>query len=177
MKACDHVATLPMDKPEKPPQRARPTKHSPAPVPIGLFSYGGQTFTLDIVPGQAQAVGDAASPVLANFSWEGKTLCVRLVPSATEDPLVSVLTHRERQVVSELAKGMRNKQIAWHLQLSEFTVAAYVKQMCLKLQVHNRTALVSRCVELRQRSHWEGVEAPRAPQGQGPDGPQRGRVS
>lgn len=66
--------------------------------------------------------------------------------------LTDLLTSREMQIVELVSTGLRNKQIASRLQLSEYTVAAYVKQICHKLQVNNRTAMVSRCFQAATQS-------------------------
>jgi DNA-binding NarL/FixJ family response regulator len=53
------------------------------------------------------------------------------------------LTGRELQVLELLATGMRNKEIASHLGISEDTVRAHVKGVFSKFQVHDRTAALA----------------------------------
>ena len=50
------------------------------------------------------------------------------------------LTARELQVIELLAKGLRNKEIAAQLGISEETVRVHVKSAFVKLNVHDRTA-------------------------------------
>ncbi|WP_299688661.1 response regulator [uncultured Vibrio sp.] len=50
------------------------------------------------------------------------------------------LTEREMQILQEVAKGYRNKQIAEHLFISESTVKVHMKSLLKKLQVPSRTA-------------------------------------
>jgi DNA-binding NarL/FixJ family response regulator len=53
------------------------------------------------------------------------------------------LTRREIQVVELIATGMRNKEIAGALNITEETVQAHVKNILSKLKVHDRTAAVT----------------------------------
>lgn len=55
----------------------------------------------------------------------------------------ATLSVRERQVLELLATGMRNKEIAAVLSLSEMTIQAYVKRLFVKLKVKDRTAAVT----------------------------------
>ena len=58
------------------------------------------------------------------------------------------LTAREEQVVQLLAKGLRNKQIAAALDISEDTVQSHVKSILVKLGVHDRTEALVAAVRL-----------------------------
>jgi DNA-binding NarL/FixJ family response regulator len=53
------------------------------------------------------------------------------------------LTRREVQVVELIATGMRNKEIAGALNISEETVQVHVKNILAKLKVQDRTAAVT----------------------------------
>ncbi len=53
------------------------------------------------------------------------------------------LTPREAEVLTLLAKGMRNKELAAQLNISEDTARAHIRNIFLKLQVHDRTAALS----------------------------------
>jgi two-component system NarL family response regulator len=53
-----------------------------------------------------------------------------------------VLSPREVQVIDRIAQGMRNKEVAAALGLSEETVQTYVKNILAKLGVNDRTAAV-----------------------------------
>ena len=52
------------------------------------------------------------------------------------------LTNRETQIVEEVSKGHRNKEIAASLDISEETVEVHLKNIFTKLGVHDRTAAV-----------------------------------
>jgi DNA-binding NarL/FixJ family response regulator len=54
-----------------------------------------------------------------------------------------LLTPREVEVLELLAKGMRNKEIADVLRITDETVRAHVRSIFLKLNVHDRTAALS----------------------------------
>jgi DNA-binding NarL/FixJ family response regulator len=56
------------------------------------------------------------------------------------------LTARELQVVELLTTGMRNKEIAAQLGISEDTVRMHIKAIFAKLQVHDRTAALAEAV-------------------------------
>jgi DNA-binding NarL/FixJ family response regulator len=67
------------------------------------------------------------------------------IPAATaaqlaRHELLARLTRREVTVVELLAKGMRNKEIAATLGISEDTVEVHLKNVFEKLQVNDRTA-------------------------------------
>lgn len=55
----------------------------------------------------------------------------------------STLTPRERSVVEMIAKGKRNKEIAFELGISEDTVEVHARNLFTKLGVRDRTAAVT----------------------------------
>lgn len=55
----------------------------------------------------------------------------------------SALTRREIDVLQHVAKGMRNKEIASTLHISEETVQGHVKSILLKLRAQDRTEAVT----------------------------------
>jgi two-component system NarL family response regulator len=57
------------------------------------------------------------------------------------------LTHREIQVMDLLAQGLRNKEIAASLGISEGTIQGHVKSIFSKLNVNDRTAAVRVALE------------------------------
>jgi DNA-binding NarL/FixJ family response regulator len=63
----------------------------------------------------------------------------RLAERAEHD----VLTAREIDVLELVSRGLRNKEIAATLELSESTVQVHVKNILAKLQVNDRTAAVN----------------------------------
>ncbi|EEX41090.1 nitrate/nitrite response regulator protein [Vibrio furnissii CIP 102972] len=54
--------------------------------------------------------------------------------------MFDLLTDREAQILGEVAKGYRNKQIADRLFISESTVKVHMKSLLKKLRVPSRTA-------------------------------------
>ncbi|WP_036800170.1 MULTISPECIES: response regulator [Photobacterium] len=63
-----------------------------------------------------------------------------LEDASEQDSLLNTLTEREMQILKEVAKGYRNKQIADSLFISESTVKVHMKSLLKKLQVKSRTA-------------------------------------
>ncbi|KXI24210.1 response regulator [Photobacterium sanguinicancri] len=63
-----------------------------------------------------------------------------LTDNVEQDSLLDSLTDRETQILQEVAKGHRNKQIADTLFISEATVKVHMKSLLKKLQVKSRTA-------------------------------------
>lgn len=55
----------------------------------------------------------------------------------------AALTPREREILALIATGMRNKEIADALRLSEMTIQAHNKRIFAKLNVSDRTAAVT----------------------------------
>lgn len=63
-----------------------------------------------------------------------------LADNAADESLLDALTDREMQILREVAKGHRNRQIAESLYISEATVKVHMKSLLKKLQVKSRTA-------------------------------------
>jgi DNA-binding NarL/FixJ family response regulator len=74
----------------------------------------------------------------------------RLVPveeirTPEQRTAASLLTGREIQIVSLVAEGRVNKQIACDLHISEWTVSTHIRRIFCKLGVDTRAAMVSKC--------------------------------
>lgn len=63
-----------------------------------------------------------------------------LVERENSTSVFDELTDREMQILTQVAKGLRNKQIADTLFISESTVKVHMKSLLKKLQVPSRTA-------------------------------------
>lgn len=58
------------------------------------------------------------------------------------------LTSRQRDVLSYLAKGLQNKEIAYEMNLSVATVKCHLVDIFLRLSVRTRTAAVVKAHKL-----------------------------
>jgi DNA-binding NarL/FixJ family response regulator len=58
-----------------------------------------------------------------------------------------ILTSREREVATLVAKGLSNKEIARHLDAGEGTVKVHLHNIYTKLGIKNRTVLALRVTE------------------------------
>jgi DNA-binding NarL/FixJ family response regulator len=73
-----------------------------------------------------------------------------VVPQEPEpDPRLALLSLREREVLSYLAEGMTNREIAHQLGLAEKTVKNYVSTLLGKLALRRRTQAIALEVENR----------------------------
>ena len=61
----------------------------------------------------------------------------------TDRMFKAALTNREIEVLQLVARGMRNKEIAADLKISDETVQGHVKNILAKLSVHDRTEAVA----------------------------------
>jgi DNA-binding NarL/FixJ family response regulator len=78
------------------------------------------------------------------WRWFGRTLSRSATPRSNVRGEPPPLTSRQRQLVSLIAAGLTNRQIARHLGLSEHTVRKHVENIFERLQVDSRTAAVTR---------------------------------
>ena len=88
--------------------------------------------------------------VMAGEYWIGRDCVGDLIdairnPAAREES--SVLSQRERDIVSAVIKGASNKDIAWQLGLGEQTVKNHLRRIFAKLRVANRVELAVRAME------------------------------
>ena len=68
-------------------------------------------------------------------------------PDAAEDSDFGGLTRRERQILTCIQRGLRDKEIAATLQISPLTVHTHLKHVFNKLGVHTRTEAVVKFLE------------------------------
>ena len=74
--------------------------------------------------------------VAAGNLWVERGLCDRLLTAKRV-----VLTQRERQLVNLLAQGLKNKEIAYAMTLSEGTVKVYLSRLFQKIGANDRFEL------------------------------------
>ncbi len=89
--------------------------------------------------------GSLLQPVIASklLRHMGQHPLARSTTSDLSQPLYEALTERELEVLSLLAQGMPNKEIASHLTISERTAKFHVSSIMGKLGATNRTEAVS----------------------------------
>jgi len=90
---------------------------------------------------QAAARGE----VLLSPELMQKVLLAQAVPSGEEirKSAEGLLSDREVEVLERVAKGERNKEIAYHLGITERTVKAHLTHTYQKLNVDSRAAAVA----------------------------------
>lgn len=95
------------------------------------------TVRLDHSPFLIRSAGDPAAD-------DDGGMVVLVQPIATDDPVLLSLTPRQRQVLSALADGCTNVQIARRLDIAESTVKKHLEHIFDILEVDNRVAAVAR---------------------------------
>jgi DNA-binding NarL/FixJ family response regulator len=114
----------------------------------GAIRAGASGYLLkDTSPEQLrQAVRDTAagnaplSPTIARHLIAG--LADPRTPPARASERLAVLTEREREVLTHVARGLRNDEIAERLVISPETVRTHVGRIMAKLQARDRARLV-----------------------------------
>ena len=66
----------------------------------------------------------------------------RIAERLSSDRMTAGLSHRERQVLELVAKGLTNKEVANTLQISQFTVRNHLNHITEKLEVSDRTEAI-----------------------------------
>ena len=89
---------------------------------------------------QAAARGEVLlSPELMQQVLKAQTV----QPETEQSPAEDLLSEREIEVLQHVAMGERNKEIAYHLGITERTVKAHLTHIYQKLQVDSRAAAVA----------------------------------
>ncbi len=71
-------------------------------------------------------------------------IITRLLSVKTDPEENTVLTAREMQILGKVAEGLRSKEIAWKLDITERTVKAHLSSIYNKLGVDSRAAAVAK---------------------------------
>ena len=66
----------------------------------------------------------------------------RIAERLSNDRMTAGLSHREREVLELVAKGLTNKEVANTLQISQFTVRNHLNHITEKLEVSDRTEAI-----------------------------------
>ena len=87
----------------------------------------------------------AIRAVAAGELWANRRVTARtvehLAETQTRDTFEEQLTSRESEIAEAVGRGLRNKEIARRLQISEKTVKSHLNNIFRKLQVDNRFAV------------------------------------
>ncbi len=81
--------------------------------------------------------------IIREVAGGGRPILPEVAQRMTERMFQAALTNREIEVLQVVARGMRNKEIAAELKISEETVQGHVKKIMAKLSVHDRTEAVA----------------------------------
>ena len=95
--------------------------------------------TIEVMEG-----GAPMSPTIARKALN----LLRRSPQAPREPASHDLSDREVQILEQLSKGLRYRQVGENLHISTGTVRKHIENIYRKLQVHNKTAAV---VEARKK--------------------------
>lgn len=129
-------------------------RNSSAPAVLAEFCLDNTHCLVVAGNGELGRALDADDPgtarLLGNLDLDGQRYAVyaRATASAdrpVDDVQLTSLTARELQIIRLVCMGHVNKQIAYKLHISEYTVKTYLKQIFCKLNVHSRSAMVFRC--------------------------------
>ena len=88
-------------------------------------------------------LGDKLMEVIREVARGGRPIPPEVSQRLTDRMFKAALTTREMEVLQLVARGMRNKEIAADLKISDDTVQGHVKNILAKLSVHDRTEAVS----------------------------------
>jgi two-component system NarL family response regulator len=81
--------------------------------------------------------------VIRDVAGGGRPIPPDVARKLTDRMFKPGLTNRELEVIRLLARGMRNKEVAAELNISEETAQGHVKNILAKLSVHDRTEAVA----------------------------------
>jgi DNA-binding NarL/FixJ family response regulator len=130
------------------------TKHLPSTVEnsCGHISIGKRKYNITLASDRPD---QQCSDEICRFVLDGRTLVVaeaedrrHKTSNGSSDEVASRLTGRELEIAVLVAQGCATKNIAYRLQISEWTVSTYLRRIFAKLGVDSRAAMVYRCASL-----------------------------
>lgn len=86
-----------------------------------------------------QEIASGGSPMTGSIA---RTILSKFQPSA--NPFLEVLTEREKEILNEMAKGYRYKEIASKFFISLDTVRSHVRHIYEKLEVQSKTEALNK---------------------------------
>lgn len=84
----------------------------------------------------------------------------RIGSDRTDDPLLSLLSARERTILNHVAQGLTNRQIAETLHLAEKTVKNHVSNLLTKMGMSRRTEAAAHLVRVTATDAYPPEEWP-----------------
>jgi DNA-binding NarL/FixJ family response regulator len=118
----------------------------------GHISIGRRKYNITLA---SDLAGKQSSDEICRFVLDGRTLVVaeagdrrHKASNGSSDEVASRLTGRELEIAVLVAQGCATKNIAYRLQISEWTVSTYLRRIFAKLGVDSRAAMVYRCASL-----------------------------
>jgi len=104
-----------------------------------------------------QQIPKAIRKVTSGGMWIEQTVAERVLEELVgrsklhnpEQAKIASLTPREREVISLICEGLRNKEVSARLHISEATVSHHLSAIYRKLDVEDRTSLVIYSVKQR----------------------------
>jgi DNA-binding CsgD family transcriptional regulator len=145
--------------PERPRKRGEPTNRvgrcADGDRGCGRITVGTRSFIVSFAPDLPHK---RFSAEVCRFELAGRTLIVTETENqcgakevVSGDEIASRLTGRELEIAVLVAQGYATKNIAFKLQISEWTVSTYLRRIFAKLDVDSRAAMVYRCAALIDR--------------------------
>jgi DNA-binding NarL/FixJ family response regulator len=98
-----------------------------------------------------QLLTECMDAVVAGNRWIDPEIAERTRRAQERAASAPPLTRRERELIELVRQGLRNRDIAAELGVTEGTVKVYLHAIFDKLQVENRTELALRAAELISR--------------------------
>jgi DNA-binding NarL/FixJ family response regulator len=84
-------------------------------------------------------------------------------PELTDQARLAALTPREREVLTLIARGLSNREIAAALVIEESTIRTHVKRILMKLELRDRVQAVIFAYEIGLNHPAAGAKATRSP--------------
>ena len=124
--------------------QAIPPAHPDSEAFVGHITLGDRQFGVALA---SRLPPGMLANEICRFDIDGITLSVRATAPADQPghDIATRLTARELQVAVLVAQGLATKNIAHHLEISEWTVGTYLRRIFAKLDVDNRAEMVYKC--------------------------------